>query len=72
MKCFCGALNSVIFVFVTLQLIGADELHFDRIELKNASYSAGFYDVSLFRITKFNRTAYALNLNIEYLDDLID
>lgn len=30
-----------------------------------SSYSAGFYNISLFRISKINRTAFGLNVNAE-------
>lgn len=61
--CFHSAVKLIIFLFFSLKFIAsADEVHLDRVELRNASYIPGLYNVSLIRIAKFNRTAYAFNL----------
>lgn len=72
MNCVRGAFMSIIFLFIILwqmKLIVADEIHWDRIELKNETYNSEYYNVSLLRIAKFNRTTYTLNLKIELLID---
>lgn len=46
------------------------EVQFDRIELLNASYVKDIYNVSLLRVAKYNRTAYVLNLSVEFYTDL--
>lgn len=46
------------------------EIQFDRIELLNSSYVEGVYNVSEFRITKFNRTTYVFNTKIDFFIDI--
>lgn len=48
----------------------ATEIQFDRIEILNNTFVEGFYNVSEFRITKFNRTTYVLNTKAELFLDL--
>lgn len=47
-----------------------NEFVFDRIELLNSTYFEGLYNVSEFRITKYNRTLYVLNAKVEFLNDV--
>lgn len=46
------------------------EIQFDRIELLNSSYVEGVYNVSEFRITKFNRTTYVFNAKVDFFIDI--
>lgn len=48
------------------------ELNFERIELLNSSYVEGLYNVSLLRISKYNRTTYALSFDGELLFDVTE
>lgn len=57
---------------VNFKSISMREVQFDRIELLNSSYIEGVYNMSLFRIGKFNRTTYVLNWNIELFVDIDD
>lgn len=72
MKCFYGALILVTFLFITVKLLVADEIHYDRVELKNNSYNPDYYNFSVYRIFKFNRTAYAMNLKVDIFVDVND
>lgn len=47
-----------------------DEVQFDRTELLNSTYYEGIYNVTLFRIAKFNRTTYVLNVEFENFVDI--
>lgn len=49
--------------------IRSNEIQFDRIELNPLSLD-GFYNASLFRIAKFNHTAYALNADGDIFTDV--
>lgn len=51
------------------QVSSAIEVYFDRIELMNSSYIEGLYNVSEYRIAKFNRTTYVFNANMEIFYD---
>lgn len=45
------------------------EIEFDHVAL-NVSFVEDFYNVSVFRVNKFNHTAYALNVDAgSYIDD---
>lgn len=70
MECSSRLVKLAIILFITLKLIVADEIHFDRIELKNTSYNPEVYNISLLRIAKFNRTTYVLNANVDVLADI--
>lgn len=52
------------------QSIVKNEVQFDRIESLNSSYIEGVYNLTLLRISKFNRTAYVLNGEIETFVDV--
>lgn len=53
-------------LFFSLKSILAEvEVYFDRIELLNATYVPGLYNVSVFRVGKFNRTTYVFNADVE-------
>lgn len=47
-----------------------DELIYDRIELLSPPYNKDYYNISEFRVTKLNRTAFVIKANIEFLVDL--
>lgn len=53
------------FLVLTFQNILTSEMFFDRIELLNASYVKDLYNVSIFRVNKFNRTTYVFNMEFE-------
>lgn len=58
----------VIFLWILNSLSSLDiknELVLDRVELINATYLEGLYNISEMRIGKFNRTTYVLNFNLE-------
>lgn len=57
---------------VLLQHSNALEVQLDRVELVNSSYIENYYNVSLFRVSKFNRTAYVLHIVGELYVDLSD
>lgn len=57
------------FLFIITGVCLATELYYDRIELLNATYVEDIYNVSQFRINKFNRTTYVLNLDVELFND---
>lgn len=42
----------------------------DRAEIVNSTYSPGFYNISLYRINKINRTTFALNANLQFFVDI--
>lgn len=46
------------------------EIPFDQIELVNASYVEGRYNISVLRVTKFNRTTHGLTMEIETFRDI--
>lgn len=48
------------------------DFHFDQIYLKNQSYLEGYYNCTQLRISKYNRTAYAMHLNVEFFEDIDD
>lgn len=50
--------------------ISTNEAQFDRTELLNSTYYEGIYNVSMFRIAKFNRTTYVLNVEFENFIDI--
>lgn len=71
MLCFYSVFKLIIFLFFSLKLFArADEVHFDRIELRNASYNPELHNITLIRIAKFNRTAYVLNVNGDIFRDV--
>lgn len=47
----------------------SDEIIFDRVEIINASFVEGLYNISLFEITKYNRTTYVFNSKMDLLVD---
>lgn len=57
------------FIFISHWNTVSCEIYYDRIELLNSSYLPDFYNVSLLRISKFNRTTYVMNLNVDFLQD---
>lgn len=66
-------LSSVLtigFFVVNYQKVSSSQLVFDRVELINSSYVKNVYNISDFKINKFNRTTYVLNVDVEFLIDL--
>lgn len=66
-----------ILVFVALWLIYCEfitsyEFIFDRVELLNSSYLEGYYNISLYRVNKYNRTTFVLNCELELFCDWDD
>lgn len=49
-----------------------NEMQFDRVELVNSTYYENHFNVTKFRIAKFNRTTYTLNLEMETFTDVDD
>lgn len=67
-------MNRPIFASVALWLIYCEfitsyELILDRVELLNSSYLEGYYNISLFRVNKYNRTTFVLNYELELFRD---
>lgn len=58
-----------LFSIVSLSAVNSFELIFDRVEI-DKPYIEGFYNVSLARITKFNRTTYVMNAEAETFMDI--
>lgn len=52
--------------------VAMDEMLYDRVELLNATYQEGLYNISEFRVTKFNRTSFVIKANFEFLVDFDD
>lgn len=46
------------------------EIRYDRVELLNSTFIEGIYNISTFRISKFNHTAHVLNVNFELFINL--
>lgn len=73
-------LNMIVFSsFLTICLlifqcenVSATEIQLDRVELLNQTYMEGFYNLSEFRVTKFNRTSYVWNAEVEMFSDIDD
>lgn len=66
----CASLLAIYLLFSNLSIISTDEVVFDRIELMNSTFLEGLYNVLLFRIAKYNRTTYVLNIEVENLVDI--
>lgn len=45
---------------------------FDQAVMVNSSYNPEYYDMSMLRVSKYNRTTYVLNMQCEYFVDLAD
>lgn len=69
MALFCWVLLLYL-VIINCQGVFPTEIQMDRIELLNETYVDGYYNLSEFRITKFNRTAYVLNAQVELFVDI--
>lgn len=46
------------------------ETTYDQVVLESAPYVPGYYNMSQFRVSKYNRSVYVLNVKIEYFIDL--
>lgn len=66
MKMFIVIFLSILFFENASSL----EIQFDRIEMVNASYLEGWYNISLFRVAKYNRTAYGINFQGEFFNEI--
>lgn len=64
-----NVLSALFLTILTVSNVFSLEFQFERIELKNESYIPNRYNVSLLRITKLNRTTYAMNLEAEFFND---
>lgn len=62
----------IIIVTLSFRNVEPSEISINRVELLNSSYLKGYYNSSEFRVNKVNRSAFALNLDIEFLIDLDD
>lgn len=60
----------VAFFILNCGFIEPMELIFDRVELLNSSYLEGFYNVTQFRISKFNHTTHVFNTKFELFIDI--
>lgn len=69
-------LYSFVLIICSLTLVfnqvSTVEFQFDQVKVINSTYREGLYNISLFRIAKFNRTTYVLKLEIEYFVDVDD
>lgn len=52
--------------FLKLLTVSTTEIQFDRVELMNGSYLENFYNFSVLRINKFNRTTYVINAIVQF------
>lgn len=62
---YLNLLVAIAALILCIQNIIALDIQFDRVELANASYVENRYNISVLRISKFNRTAYGLNMEME-------
>lgn len=69
MALFSWVLLLYLFGF-NCESVFSTEIQFDRIEMLNATYAEGYYNLSEFRITKFNRTAYVWNAKADFFVDI--
>lgn len=57
----------ISFLFIlNSQTTLTSDVYFDKLELLNSSYVERYYNMSLFRIAKYNRTAYVANVQVEF------
>lgn len=69
---FVRLLLGLVAGFIVLNSVQSIEVIFDRIEMLNSSYVEGYYNISLLRVTKFNRTTFVLNAEFELFVDVTD
>lgn len=66
------SLKLVVLLFIWIVLCNnciAIEVQFERVEMRNATFLESFFNITTLRISKLNRTAYALNLDFELFRD---
>lgn len=57
------------FIFKCCTPFMSKEIEFDHVALR-ASFVEGFYNATVFKVNKFNHTAYALNVDAEFYVDV--
>lgn len=55
--------------FVLLPLSQSVDIKLDQVKMLSEPYVEGLYNLSVFRVSKFNRTTFVLNVNLEYMID---
>lgn len=60
----------VAFFILNCSLVEPTDLIYDRVELLNSSYLEGFYNITEYRISKFNHTSHVLNGKFEFFIDI--
>lgn len=61
--------GTVVVVLVFCEISSLD-VQFERLELMNASYVEGKYNISLLRVSRINRTTYSMNVEFETFQDI--
>lgn len=60
---------TILLLVYQCEYISATEIQINRVELLNSTYKEGFYNFSELLVTRINRTAYVINLQVMiYLD----
>lgn len=57
-------------IFCICEIVSSNVAQYDGVYLLNSSHVPDYYNISQFRIAKFNRTAYGLNFNSELFTDI--
>lgn len=56
-------------LYLALHLVIPQAIQFDNVLLQNTTYKEGVYNISVFRIAKFNRSSYVLNVEVDLIVD---
>lgn len=57
----------VVFISISISLfVSPTEIQFDHVDFVNSTFLQDFYNFSMIRIGKYNRTTYVLNANAEF------
>lgn len=60
---------TILLLVYHCEYISTTEIQINRVELLNSTYKEGFYNFSELLVTRINRTAYVINLQVMiYLD----
>lgn len=58
-------LGFFLLILTIREFVDGAEIQLQQVELKSPPHLEGVYDIPLMRVTKFNRTDYVLNCNVE-------
>lgn len=68
---FVTVCTLVISVFIlNPEIVSSNEMVFDQLKFLNSTYLKDVYNISTFRIAKFNRTLYVMNVELEWFVDV--